>query len=128
MSENVGSFTTGAHEGDAPTGSRRRRRASFDIAKARARVVGLVATVVRWAGTLAAALLAVHVVFTMGGANPDNPITRFVADWAKSLALGFNNLFTPADPALAVLVNYGIAALFWLIITSIAVRIIRVFG
>lgn len=80
--------------------------------------------VVRWAGLVCAALLAIHVILTIGNANPDNGITQFVASVADPLALGFQGLFTPEDPQLAVLLNYGIAALFWLIITSIARRIL----
>ncbi|WP_243791030.1 hypothetical protein [Saccharopolyspora gloriosae] len=128
MSENVGGTTTGEQDGDRPNGGRRRLRKSSDWAKVRAQVVGVLASVVRWIGTLAALVLTVHVVLTVGGANPDNGITRFVADWSQPLALGFSNLFTPENPQLAVLVNFGIAAVFWLIITSIAVRIIRAFG
>lgn len=128
MSENVGGVTTDA-QSDAPNGGgRRRKRRSFDLAQARIRVVGIVANVIRWIGTLAATLLTVHVVLTIGGANPDNSITRFVAGWADPLALGFSDLFQPADPALAVLVNYGVAALFWLFVTSLAVRIVRAFA
>lgn len=126
MSENVASDATGAHD-EASSGGRRRRR-SFDAAKARARIVGWIATVVRWIGTLAAALLTAHVVLTVGNANPDNGITQFVAEWAEPLALGFSDLFQPADPTVLVLVNYGIAALFWLVATSLAVRIIRAVG
>ncbi|CAL99625.1 hypothetical protein A8924_0671 [Saccharopolyspora erythraea NRRL 2338] len=106
-------------------GGRRRRHRSFDAARARVRVAGALIAVVRWIGTLAAALLALHVVLTLGGANPDNSIARFVADWAQPLALGFSDLFVPQDPQLAILLNYGIAALFWLVATSIAVRILR---
>ncbi|MGW3472985.1 hypothetical protein ACWDKQ_31980 [Saccharopolyspora sp. NPDC000995] len=96
-----------------------------DLRRARARVAGVLVNVVRWVGTLGAALLVIHVVFTVAGANPDNGITRFVAFWAETLALGFQDLFMPDDPKLAVAVNYGVAALFWLIATSMAVRILR---
>ncbi|GAB3282096.1 hypothetical protein [Parasphingorhabdus pacifica] len=124
MSENDGGLGAGA-QSDAPNGGRRRRRRSFDGAQARARIVGVLSTAVRWAGTLAALLLTLHVVLTIGGANPDNGITQFVTRWAEPLALGFSNLFQPADPALHVLVNYGIAAVFWLVVTSLAVRILQ---
>ena len=43
-------------------------------------------------------------------------------------ALGFKDLFTPDDPKLQVLVNYGIAALFWLIVSAILAEIIRRVG
>ncbi|RCW40276.1 hypothetical protein DFQ14_112158 [Halopolyspora algeriensis] len=108
---------------------RRRRKSSYDFARARARAVEVITTVVRWVGTLAAVILTAHVVLTVGGANPDNGITRFVAGWADPLALGFQNLFPqPGDPKLDVLVNYGLAALFWLVVTSLAVKIIRTLG
>ncbi len=140
MADNVGTGNVGTGDVDTgtasgraanahelPSGGRRRRR-TFDGARARARVVEVLTAVVRGGGTLVAALLAVHVVLTVGGANPDNGITRFVAAWAEPLALDFNDLFAPADPQLAVLLNYGIASLFWLLVTSMAVRIIRAFG
>ncbi|MEU5853248.1 hypothetical protein [Saccharopolyspora shandongensis] len=108
--------STDAHENGV-------RRA--DLRRARVRVVGVASKVVRWVGNAGAALLAIHAVFAIGGANPDNGITKFVATWAKPLALGFEDLFMPDDPRLAVAINYGIAALFWLIATAMAVRILR---
>ena len=122
MSENAGI------SGTAAKGGRRRLRKSFDAKQARARAAGGLAAVIRWAGTLLALLMTAHVVLTVGGANPDNGITRFVAEWARPFALGFADLFAPADPNAGVLVNYGIAALFWLVVTSVAVRIVRALG
>jgi putative flippase GtrA len=94
----------------------------------KATIVGAVATVVRWAGLVVVVILVLRVVLTMGGANPANGITSFVTSWSDPLAWGFKDLFTPSDAKLRVLVNYGIAALFWLIVSSILVRIIRRFG
>lgn len=108
------------------TGSRETSRASLKLT--RARIADVLVTVVRWFGSLAAAVLTIHVVLTVFGANPDNGITRFFQTWSRPLALGFDNLFTLADPQFAVLVNYGIAALFWLFVTSLAIRILRAVG
>lgn len=105
---------------------RRRHRSGSPLT--RAKIVGAVTGVVRWVGTIIAVILVAHVVLTVGGANPANGITRFVAGWADPLALGFRDLFMPDDPKARVLVNYGIAALFWLIVTSIVVRVLRRFG
>lgn len=91
----------------------------------RGRVFGALATVASWVGLVIAAILVVHVLLTVGGANPDNGITRFVKTWADVFALGFRDLFTPGDGKLRVLVNYGIAALFWLVARAIAVRLLR---
>lgn len=132
MSENAGGVTSGNVGSGSPVGGsggeRRHRRGSVDVAGIWARTCRVLEIVVRWVGTLLSLLMVAHVVLAVGGANPDNAITRFVADWAKPLALGFSDLFTPADPSLAVLVNYGIAAVFYLFATSIAVRIIRSVG
>jgi hypothetical protein len=92
------------------------------------RITGLLATLARWAGLLFAAILVLHVIFVIGDANQDNGIVTFVNDWSQGLALGFEDLFTPEDAKLRVLVNYGIAALFWLIVSSVLARIIRRVG
>ncbi|ONI78961.1 hypothetical protein ALI144C_29945 [Actinosynnema sp. ALI-1.44] len=94
----------------------------------RAQVVGVIAAVVRWIGLLCTLVLVIHVLLTVGSANPANGITSFFADVADPVALGFKDLFTPSDPKLNVLVNYGIAALFWLVVSSVVARIIRRFG
>ncbi|KAA2262217.1 hypothetical protein F0L68_13075 [Solihabitans fulvus] len=97
-------------------------------AAVRGRIVGVVAGVLSWVGLVFAVILVAHVVLTMGGANPDNGITRFVSSWADTLALGFRDLFTPSDAKLRVLVDYGVAALFWLAVRSIVVRLVRRLG
>ena len=94
----------------------------------RSGVVGAVASVVRWLGLLFAVVLVVHVLLTLGDANPANGITRFFSWAADPLALAFKSLFTPADVNLRVLVNYGLAALFWLIVSGVLSRLIRRLG
>ncbi|ALG05741.1 hypothetical protein [Kibdelosporangium phytohabitans] len=95
---------------------------------ARAQVVGVIAAVIKWIGLICTLVLVIHVLLTVGSANPANGITSFFADVADPIALGFKDLFTPSDPKLLVLVNYGIAALFWLIVSSVVARIVRRFG
>jgi hypothetical protein len=91
----------------------------------RTRVVGIAATIVSWVGLALAVVLVVHVVLTVGGANPDNPITSTVKAVAEPLALAFKDLFTPSDAKLRVLVNFGLAALFWLAVRAIVVKLVR---
>ena len=91
-------------------------------------MVGVLATVVRWVGLVFALVLAVHVLLTVGEANPDNGITQFFAATADPLALAFKSLFTPENAQLRVLVNYGLAAMFWLIVSSVLSRLIRRLG
>jgi len=91
----------------------------------RSGVVGVLATVARWIGLVFALILAVHVLLAMGDANPDNGITRFFATTADWVVLAFKNLFTPENAKLRVLVNYGLAALFWLVVSAVLSRLIR---
>lgn len=94
----------------------------------RSNVVGVLAGVVRWAGLIFALVLVVHVLLTVGHANPDNGITEFFSGAADPLALAFRTLFTPDNAELRVLVNYGLAALFWLVVSSVLSRLIRRLG
>ena len=91
----------------------------------RAKVVGAVAVAVGWVGLAIAMVLVAHVVLTVGKANPDNGITSTIGDLAQPLALGFHDLFAPDDPTLAVIVNFGLAALFWLFVRSLVLRLVR---
>jgi hypothetical protein len=94
-------------------------------AEVRAYMVGFLAGLIRWVGLILAIVLVAHVLLTVGHANPDNGITVFFADAAQPIALGFRSLFTPANTELRVLVNYGLAALFWLIVSAVLARIVR---
>lgn len=82
-------------------------------------------TVVRAVGAILALILVVHIVFTLFEANPEKGITKFFADLARGLTLWFENLFTPDDVKIAVLINYGLAAIFWLVAAAVVVRILR---
>lgn len=90
--------------------------------------VGFLAGLARWVGLAFALVLVLHVIFVVGDANADNVIVSFVREWAQPLSVGFRDLFEPADPKLDVLVNYGIAAIFWLIVSSLVAKIIRRVG
>lgn len=126
--EDTAQQETGSEEPDQESRGRRRRKREIDTTKLREQAVGLLASVIRWAGLLFAVILVAHVVLVIGEANPDNWITGTVADLADGLAIGFKSLFIMDDAKLQVLVNYGIAALFWLVVTAIAARIVRRLG
>jgi hypothetical protein len=92
------------------------------------RGAGLLATVLNWIGMLIVAILVVHIVLTLLEANPANGLTAGIADLATYFNLGLDNLFLPAEPKLAVTLNYGTAALVWLIITAVVTRLVRRVG
>ncbi|HUQ60231.1 hypothetical protein [Lentzea sp.] len=91
----------------------------------RTRVVGIAAGIVSWVGLALAVVLVVHVVLVVGGANPGNPITSTVKALAEPLALAFRDLFSPDDPKLRTIVNFGLAALFWLAVRAIVLKLVR---
>lgn len=116
-----------AHEDTSETRVER-KPAGRSAEQWRALAVGILASVIRWVGVLFAVVLVIYVILTVGDANPNNGITQFIHSWADTVSLGFKNLFTPDDAKLRVLVNYGIAALFWLVVTSIVAKLIRRLG
>jgi hypothetical protein len=113
---------------DAGDGEPKKSKPSIDWRSVKDQTVGLLAGIVRWIGLIFALVLVLHIIFTIAEANPDNGIVQFVSGWADPLTLGFQDLFTPDDPNLQTLVNYGIAAIFWLVVSALGAKIIRRIG
>lgn len=89
------------------------------------RGVAIVATVLRIIGYLIVAVLVVHILLTVFDANPANSFATWIKSTADTFSLGLTNLFLPKDPKVATAVNYGIAAVAWVIITQIVVGLVR---
>lgn len=104
------------------------RKPSFELRAVWGTVAGVLAGLVRWTGLLLAVVLVANVLFVVGEGNPGNGIVSFVADAAEVVSIGFDDLFLPEDRKLRVLINHGVAAVFWLVATSLAVKIIRSAG
>ena len=83
-----------------------------------------VATLVRIVTVVFAAILVIHIVLAVGAANPRNGITTFFASAANHLTLGLGNLFLPSSASLQAILNYGIAAVVWVIIGIILARLL----
>ncbi|MBO0850066.1 MAG: hypothetical protein J2P20_11425 [Pseudonocardia sp.] len=92
------------------------------------RAFGVVASVLRVIGLIIVAILVIHILLTAFNANASNQFATFIRDGANMLSLGLTDLFTNLTPKLATAVNYGIAAVAWLIITGIVVGIVRRIG
>lgn len=106
----------------------RRPRSGNPVTGAVRGVIGLLAGLVRLVTGLFAAILVVHVVLQILGANPDNGLTQFVANAADSLTLGLANLFEVGNATAQLLLSYGIPAIAWLVIGAVIVAILRVFA
>lgn len=75
-------------------------------------------------GALFALIEAIYIAMVVLGANQANAFFGFIRSLAQPLALFFPGLFPIGDEWLAVLVNYGLAAVFWLVVTGFVARIV----
>lgn len=71
--------------------------------------------VVEIAAIVIAAILVAHIVFVLLGANSGNDIVHTIGDWAKWFATWFQDLFTPSSYKVATTLNYGLAAICYLV-------------
>ncbi|MCO1659276.1 hypothetical protein [Pseudonocardia humida] len=85
------------------------------------------ATVLRFIGLAFVLILVLHILLTLL-ANPGHEVTQLVARAADYLDLGLDGLFVPDSPQVAVLLNYGVAALLWYLITIVVVRLVQRLG
>ncbi len=85
----------------------------------------VVATVIATIFRIAALLIVLGILFVVLEANTGNSIVSFVLDVADFLVGPFDGLFTPKDPKLEVVINYGIAAVIYVVVGSLIARLIR---
>jgi hypothetical protein len=89
---------------------------------------GTAAAIINAVGTVIAVVIALHVVFALVGTNPTNPVVGFIGQWANAFALWFRDLFATGNGTVDLIVNYGIAAVFWLFVTGLLARLVRRVG
>jgi hypothetical protein len=77
--------------------------------------LGLARLVRSLAGLIALVIVAAIVLFVLG-ANPSNGIVKAVHDAGAWLAGPFKNLFSIHNAKLAMAVNWGLAALVYLVV------------
>lgn len=85
---------------------------------------GSAARVITSIGGIFALIEIVYILMLIFGANHANGFFNLVKSIAEPLALFFPGLFSFASANLTVIVNYGLAAAFWLVITGIIARIL----
>jgi hypothetical protein len=83
-----------------------------------ARLVMLVA----WA---VAAVIVAGILLVVLEANPSNAIVEAVTDAARWLAGPFKDMFSMDDAKTAVAVNWGLAAVVYLVVASLIARLLR---
>jgi len=101
--------------GSGPYGARQRRGEGAAVL---ARViVGITCAV--------AVIFALHVFFSLAGANQGNGFVQFIYLLARVLVLGFGDVFTPDDATIGLVLNYGIAAIIWLAVGQFIAKLLR---
>jgi hypothetical protein len=112
-----------AEEGRPRRGSRRR-----GVAARGAGAVGslmlMIARLVRLVVALVVLLIVAAILLRVLDANASNTIVKDVHDASKTLVGPFHNLFSIHDAKLAIGVNWGIAALVWLVVGGLIARTI----
>src|SRR5215212_11428972 len=89
-----------------------------------ARVVTLLATIVRVVCSVIAAFIVIHAVFVLFEANPQNMLVEFTAWWRDTFGWFTKNLFTPSDPKIAEAINDGLAAIIWAVVGNLVSKVI----
>ncbi|RDI50601.1 hypothetical protein [Nocardia mexicana] len=85
------------------------------------------AAIVSTVGGVFALIEAVYILLLVFDANPANKFFGFIKGLAEPLALFFPGLFNTGNFDLDVIINYGLAAVFWLVVTGIIARLIARF-
>jgi hypothetical protein len=83
------------------------------------------ARVITGIGALFALIEVVYILLVLFGANAGNAFYKFVQSIANPLALFFPGLFTTHSHDWNVILTYGLAAVFWLVVTGFIARFIR---
>jgi hypothetical protein len=83
------------------------------------------ARVITGIGALFALIEIVFILLVLFGANAGNAFYKFIQSIANPLALFFPGLFTFHNADWGVIVTYGLAAIFWIVVTGIIARFVR---
>ena len=83
------------------------------------------ASVVMTIATIIAGIILVGIVLVLVGANMQNTVVDFVMDIGRFFARPFGDLFPQDNVKQNYVVNWGIAAIVYLVVGAILARIIR---
>ena len=70
-------------------------------------------------------VFVLHVVFVIARANQSNGFVAFTYGTAKFFVLGLGDVFTPNDATIGVILNYGLAAVIYLVAGRIIARALK---
>ena len=118
-------MTRMAQDASSETAEQRRSHTGEDLRALTRKVMTVAASVIRILTVVFAAILVIYVVLAVAGANPANSITIFFSDLASNLTLGIGDLFLPADESLRIILNFGLAAVVWIVIGIVVSKVLN---
>jgi hypothetical protein len=89
---------------------------------------GTAAGVVNLAGTVLALILVAHIVFQFAHAWPGSAFVTWIGSTSDVIGLWFTHLVHTGDQTFTLVLNYGLAAVFWLLVTGIIASVLRSVG
>lgn len=114
-----------ATRGAKETSRRRRPAVSMrQVREGQAVVRNKLAGLIWFVAVLCAAVLAIGAVLVALGANPDNVVYQWFTDSGETLAGPLDSLFQFDDPTKSTLVNWGVAAVGYLVVGKVVARIV----
>jgi hypothetical protein len=93
-------------------------------ARGLAGAAGLLARIVRLVVSIIVLIIVVGILFVLLDANPTNSIVSQVHDWARSRAGPVDGMFSFHSADVAIAVNWGIAAVVYLLAGGLIARLI----
>jgi hypothetical protein len=93
-------------------------------ARGLAQAAGLLARVVRIVVGIAAAIIVAGILLVVLKANPTNSVVSAVHDTAHTLVGPFDGMFSFHSARAAIAVNWGIAALAYLVVGGLIARLL----
>jgi hypothetical protein len=85
---------------------------------------GTAARVIQLVGAVFALFEIVYILLILFGASTSNAFFGFIRSIAEPLALFWPGLFPIDNYELSVVVNYGLAAVFWLLLAGLIARVV----
>lgn len=81
--------------------------------------------IVRAVTAITTTVFVMHILFVVLDANQGNEFVGFVYTMAKALVLGLGDVFTPDDAEIGVVLNYGFAAVLYLVVGQFVIKALR---
>lgn len=85
---------------------------------------GTAARIITAVGGLFALIEGIYILMLVFDADQTNRFFTFIKGLAEPLALFFPGLFHTGNGDLDIVINYGLAAVFWLVVTGFIARIV----